>query len=510
MVSVLMSDIFFRINIIACLLRHSNRIAQGRLIVTQANDFSTKTARRERMSSEAHVIPSSYMIIMAVSVLFVAGCASVPPAPTANAMIESPKDWRAPSDGPGVTPGWTDASNDLQLSRFVEEALANNHDLAQQAARVEQAEQNLIVIGARRLPELDAAFSAARRGGPAASANTFSISLDVNWELDVWSKLKDAEKQANLELSAQQAALRRTRNVLVAQTANAWYDILAAKNLLTLYEQRSKNLRSNLEVIESGYDQGLNSALDVYLTRSMVDQSDALIVAQEQNLNEAEQALQLLLGRYPDGRTELTSDFPVLVESVPAGLPSELIARRADLEAAWLQLLAANAGVAVAHRQRFPSFALTASLGQSASEFSDLFDSNKQLWNLIGSVTQPIFNAGRLKAAEAKSLAEYHELEQAYLEAVFTGFSEVERALNREQSLRRQYESYRHSEKNAINAQTLSFEQYQRGLVSYVTFLEAQRNAFDAQTNVIQLGKQRLQNRIALYLALGGDYVSPN
>ena len=119
---------------------------------------------------------------------------------------------------------------------------------------------------------------------------------------------------------------------------------------------------------------------------------------------------------------------------------------------------------------------------------------------------QPLFNAGDLAAREEQARVRLVQLEQQYLERVYQAFSEVETALAQDSALETQYQQYLDAEKNAVAAETLSFEQYQRGLVSYATVLESQRRAFDAQSAVVQLKRQRLGNRIVLYSALGGDF----
>jgi outer membrane protein TolC len=121
-------------------------------------------------------------------------------------------------------------------------------------------------------------------------------------------------------------------------------------------------------------------------------------------------------------------------------------------------------------------------------------------------LTQPLFNAGRLRALEAQALAEVERVEQQYLELVYNAFADVENAISRAASIRARYESFLEAEKNSSAALNLAMQQYQRGLVTYTTVLESQRQAFDAEATVVELKNQLLQNRINLYLALGGEF----
>ena len=203
---------------------------------------------------------------------------------------------------------------------------------------------------------------------------------------------------------------------------------------------------------------------------------------------------------------ELDGELPVIADPIPVGLPSELLTRRTDIQEAWLSLLAADADLAAAHKARFPSLSLVGSTGLTSVEFSDLLDSDDTFWNVAGSLTQPLFAGGRLKALEQQAVARVQLAEQQYLQLVYHAFADVENAISRSVSLQERYESFLDAESNSRAALTLALEQYQRGLVSYTTVLESQRQAFDAEATVVQLRNQLLQNRINLFLSLGGSF----
>ena len=250
----------------------------------------------------------------------------------------------------------------------------------------------------------------------------------------------------------------------------------------------------------------MNNALELYLARNQVERQQANHAEAAQTYTESIASLQLSLARYPAGKLELHDELPVIDEPIPAGLPSELVTRRSDLQAAWLNLLSADADLAAAHKARFPSLSLVGSTDVASTEFSNLLDGDGGGWSIAGSLTQPLFQAGRLKALEAQALASVQIAEQQYLDLVFRAFSDVENAISRSTSLKERYESLLEAESNSAAALDLALEQYQRGLVSYTTVLESQRQAFDAEAQVVQLKNQRLQNRIALFLSLGGEF----
>ena len=171
-----------------------------------------------------------------------------------------------------------------------------------------------------------------------------------------------------------------------------------------------------------------------------------------------------------------------------------------------MNLLATDAGLAIAHKQRFPRISLLASSSDVSDELGSLLNGSALAWSLIGNLTQPLFNAGRLKALEEQARTRVIQAEKQYLDQLYKAFAEVENAISRDASLKAQYQATLGAEENAVAALTLSFEQYQRGIVTYTTVLESQRRAFDTQSTVIDLRNQLLQNRISLYLALGGDF----
>jgi outer membrane protein, multidrug efflux system len=418
-----------------------------------------------------------------------------------------PEQWQS-VDAQGADPasGWLHALNDPALEALVEEGLNANYSLAEQRALVRQAEQSLVVAGAPLYPELQLDLDARRFGaGSGNGASQFDVGLNLGWELDLWGKLSDSARQANLTLAARRADLASAQLVLVSDLATAWFELQAVEQRLALFSRRLSNLEQNLEIIESGYRLGLGSALDVYLARNDVQSEQARVEAQRQLRTEAVQALQLLLGRYPDGRWEALSALPVLDAPLPAGVPGTLLRRRPDLTSAWMELLAADAARAIAHKQRFPALTISADLGDTASRLAELL-SGSLAWSLAGGLAQPLFNAGRLKAGEAQAQARAEQLEQQYLGQVFSAFAEVEAALGRASALQQQYEQYLQAERTALLAEELAFAQYRRGLVEYSTVLEAQRRSLDAQTTVIGLRADLLTNRVALYRALGGDF----
>lgn len=457
--------------------------------------------RRARLT-----IPLASAALLAV----VSGCATSAISPETTDLA-TPEAWQRGGSAEQVSNNWLETFGSDSLTLLVDEAQRSNFRLAQERERLAQAEQSVVIARADRFPGFDLSLDGTRRAlegtdGNRFATNSFSAAVDAAFELDLWGRLSRSQQAAQLGYSAQRARLEVAARDLAASTAGAMFDALEARALFQLAQKRLDNAQQSRDIVASGYRQGLNDALDLYLANNQVEQEQATLAAQRQVVFESLAELELAMGRYPSGSMQLPGELPVIADAVPVGLPSELLTRRPDIREAWLNLLSADASLAVAHKNRFPRLTLVGSAGVTSIEFSDLLNGDGTTWSLVGGITQPIFQAGRLGALEDQAAARVRESEQVYLDVVFQAFAEVENAISRSVSLSERYASFVEAEKNAISALRLATDQYQRGLISYTTVLESQRRAFDASTTVIQLRNDLLQNRISLYLALGGEF----
>jgi len=442
-----------------------------------------------------------------ISLFALTGCAS----PRAPLVLEHdiPPTWPAGDASRALPDNWLTTLQAPYLTDLVEQALANNYELAQRALQVDIAKERVKILRADRLPSLSLSLGG-QRFRPSGDFNLIveqtDVSANLSFELDLWGKLSDAQKSAQLDLAAEENAYLGARRRLVAQVVSTTFNLISSAQLHALLSQRLDNLAEGLDVIEKGYRSGLNEALDVYLAQTTVEQERANVANQRQVSFEAATQLELLLAQYPDAETAVQAPLPVLQPLPAIGLPSQMLTRRPDIQTAWLALLSADAALAAAHKDRFPSLGLTGGVGDSASAFSRLLDGGELGFTAAASLFQPLYQGGRLQALEAQARLRTKQAEHAYLQTVYAAFAEVENELSREVSLRERYQAFLQAQTNAEAALTLASDQYQRGLVVFTTVLEALRRAFDAQTAVVQLRNQRLQSRVALLLALGGNY----
>ena len=431
----------------------------------------------------------------------------------------APGEWaRGTEAATTLDSDWLTSLGEPELVALVGAALDRNLDLAAAEARLAQAEEAVVTARAPLLPSLSLSLDNSRRRiitnftGDALDNGILneiaSSGLDLRWQLDIWGELRAATRQAVYDYGASEASYLDTRQQLAADVVRAWYGLAEARELRSVAQRQLDNAQDSLQVVERAYTAGLNEALDVYLARTTVAQAEDNLATRAQQVLTAAATLQLLIADYPDGTTPVAQALPEVAALPGLGVPGELIARRPDLQLAWLNLLSADAALAVAQRQRFPSLVVTAGLTDQGPQISDTLDGNPLGWSVFTQLTQPLFQAGALRANQRRAAARVQELEATYLQQVNLAFAEVENAVSNAAALERRYTAAVANRDSANDALDRALAAYERGLGDYLSVLESQRRAFDARTNIVLVRAALLRNRIDLYEALGGPFAA--
>ena len=273
-------------------------------------------------------------------------------------------------------------------------------------------------------------------------------------------------------------------------------------------ENTLRSFQNSLGIIEQRFQRGIGTALDVRLARGNVATGEANLYLNQRERDAAIRILKVLLGAYPDAEIQLANRLPTITGQVPAGLPSELLLRRPDLNAEQWRVLAASELVKSAEKRLLPRFVLTGSGGEASSSLTDLLDWDRLIWNLVGNITQPIFQGGRIRSGIELARANEQEILALYAQTVLVAFNEVETSLAAEDFLTRQERALSTSVQEEKAALLIAQQQYESGLVGIITLLETQRRAFNAESAWLFTLNQKLQNRINLHLALGGGFTS--
>jgi len=445
-----------------------------------------------------------------------AGCALPDPVHTelSQSGVVAPARWSEAGTADAVAAGWLAELADPTLEALVNEALAGNMDLRVAAARVRQANARARIAGADALPRADIGGGGSRRSAGSASgqrvtASSFDLSLSAAWEVDVWNRLADRTRAAFLDEAASAADHDAARLSLAANVARAWFDAVEARLQLELTQQTVDNFANNLAVVEENFRAGLTGALDVRLERANLAGAQSRLADRAVVLDAAVRRVEILLGRYPGSAIATAATLPSPRGEVPAGLPADMLARRPDVRAAAARLAATDARLDAALKNRLPGLTLTGNGGVASDALRRLLDFDAVLLAIAAEIAAPILRGGELEAERDLARAQTDEALAQYAQSVLVAFREVEGALRAETLLEQQEAATRIAERESRAAEELALERYRAGLVDIVTWLEARRRAFDASSLLLSVRNQRLQNRIALHLGLGGDFARP-
>ena len=331
------------------------------------------------------------------------------------------------------------------------------------------------------------------------------------WELDFFGRLRSLKEAALAQYFATDASRQASELALVSSVAQGWLTLIADEELLDISRRTLETREASAKLAQLSYEAGVTSALDLSQIESLAQAARATYAQQKRQRSLDESALALLLGQ-PIPAEILASltgsklaDIAPMAD-IPAGLPSDLLARRPDLRAAEQQLLAANANIGAARAAFFPSISLTAQYGSVSNELSNLFNSGTWGFNVGPTLNLPIFTGGRLtanleasKAARAIAVAQYEK-------AIQTSFKEVSDALNSQSALAEQQAAQLAQTEAERRRLQLAELRYRNGVSSYLDLLDAQRSLFALEQADVQVRLAQRLNQINLYKALGGGW----
>ncbi|UCG19957.1 MAG: efflux transporter outer membrane subunit [Deltaproteobacteria bacterium] len=411
---------------------------------------------------------------------------------------------------------WWRVFNDPELNQLVEQVLKNNLDIKRATAAVLEVRAQLVSTRADRFPQVDAQGQAERQQLPKGTSvdrtfTSYDLALPASFEIDLWGRLARAEEAARANLLRAEENRRTVAQTVVAETVTLYLQMESFERAIDIDIKLIESFRRSLNLVESRYKRGLTSVLDVRQARRVLAGAEATLPSLRQDLGTTQQALAVLLGRYPETRPPRLQpeDYYKRLDPVPPGLPSDLLLRRPDIRAAEEQLVALNALVGAAKASRFPRIVLTGTYGYTSDDLDRLFKPENELWSIAAGIAQPLFDAGKLRAAQRAAEARYQQGVAEYAKTVLSAFAEVEGAfLTREEQLkRREYVvTFLHE---AREAQRIAESRYEKGLTDFLTVLDTQRTRFEAERDLLQVDFTLLNNRVNLHRALGGGWGDP-
>jgi multidrug efflux system outer membrane protein len=454
-------------------------------------------------------------VLAALGALALSGCINVGPD-YVRPESTLPEKWGTPAPLAAVDPAWWKLFNDAELNKLVDEALANNRDIAIAAARVEQARGQLAVVRSDQSPDVGIRGSHGReRQSQSGSfpvepqyvvANSNRWGLAASWELDFWGKYRRATEAARADLLATEAGRDAVRATLVSDVVRGYLSIGALDRAREIALRTLEGRRIAMDLQQQRLAAGVISELELRQLEASVAAAEALVPALEQDRLRQETALAVLLGRSPRevydvkiARGTLATPMP----QVPPGLPSEILLRRPDLRESEARLVAANARIGVARAAYFPSIGLTGFYGSESVQLSNLFTGPASAWNLVGGLTQPLWAGGQIRGGVEIAEARQQEAALQYQQAIANAFREVRNALSAQSNASEAVAAELKREKALAAALELQVLRYKGGLTNLFELLQTESDLLQARLLLIDAERLQRAAIVDLYTALG-------
>lgn len=448
--------------------------------------------------------------------LVICSCGLKPPAPQVS-LPPPPAQYEGLSFKELVTVSgpWWETFKDPTLNQLVEKLLSQNYDLKEQAARVEELLALFRESRAAQFPRLDFSFRGEKnrtvvlapyfRGGGFVTGR-LTGSLAANYEVDLWKKLSHATKAERLRLLAARENQLALVQSLVAKLVSAYLKKAFLACELEVVRKALEAEKTYVSFLERRYRRGLVDPTVLEEERRLLASLKAEVPRLEGELKAQAQEIHLLVGEYPSPELSRPALCELDLPLPPPGLPAELLLRRPDIRAARANLMAAAHQVSARRAARLPSLTLTAQRGQLSNALNTLLHRRNRFWDLAFSLTQPLFDAGRLKSEEEAARARLKAQEAAYARTVLQAFFEVENALVQEKTLREKLSLAQAEETLACRAFKMKEGRYRLGTASVLDYLKAKHFCLERRRHTLETRLSLLLNRVSLYRALGGGW----
>jgi multidrug efflux system outer membrane protein len=413
---------------------------------------------------------------------------------------------------------WWEAFRDPVLQQLVQEALASNYNVRVAAARVQEARAQVGVARSRFFPQIgytgriqyDRNGIAAQLGlspGSPQATDLYFGALYASWELDIWGRIRRLDESAVAQLMGTEDARRGVLLALVGDIAQNYFELLALDTQLDIARASVKAFQGTYDLFMDRYVWGVVSQLQTSRAQGALGSAQATVPEIEAEIAAKENQISTLLGRPPG---PIKRGAPMFAQSiaptVPAGLPSDLLARRPDLRQAEQQMVHANALIGVAKAEFFPKLSLTGLLGTASPEISALTSGTALVYNVAAGLTGPLFQGGRILENYRAHQAVWEQAKNQYLQAVLAAFQEVSSALSTLAKLAEAETGQDRAVKGLEAAVSHATDRYLYGLSSYFEVLDAQQRLYPAQHTLAEIRRNRLLAYVQLYKALGGGW----
>jgi len=415
---------------------------------------------------------------------------------------------------------WWEIYGDQVLNDLEAQAVVSNQELRAAMARVDQARATARVARSELFPTLDANPSYTRQRyspnqepsfGP-ITANTYSLPLDLSYEVDLWGRVRRGFESARADAQASLASFYGVLLTLHSDVAQNYFALRALDAEIETVSSTVQLRKEQVRLVRSRFEGGIGNELDVARAETELANTEADAASLARRRAELENALAVLVGQNPSTfrlasvSDEKAAQWKPLPPEIPAGLPADLLERRPDVSEAERQLASANAKIGVAKAAFFPVLRLTGSGGYLSADVENLFNWDSRVWSIGPSVSLPLFAGGRNLANYRHSKSAYQEAIALYRQRILVAFGDIENSLAGIRHLSDQAAAQDRAVANAHRAADLALERYRAGIVSYLEVVDANREALVAERSSELLTGQRLAASVQLIKALGGGW----
>ncbi|MBE9583530.1 efflux transporter outer membrane subunit [Mucilaginibacter sp. JRF] len=474
---------------------------------------------------------NQYIIPVAFAAVCFAGCKNYK-ATTAEANIKMPDTFTGSADTTSIAKlPLKEFFTDQNLINLIDSALGSNPDILTALQRVEVARANVRFNASRLLPQINATANAGvekygdyTQNGVGNYDTNFSpnindkqripdpvpnyfLGFQTSWEVDLWGKLSNQKKAAYARFLASQSGYRLVITSLTAQIAQSYYQLLALDTELKIIKKNIGLQDKALEIVKIQKLGGRATELAVQQFQAQLLRTKSLEYSTRQQIKETENQLNFLTGNFDKPISRDTSiNTATLPGVLSAGVPSQLLLNRPDVQAAELELAAMNADIKTARRSFLPSLTLTPYVGYNAFKSSLLFDPGSLTWGVLGGLTAPIFNRKALKADLERTIAESKVAVYNYQKTILSGFQEVSNGLNGIENYNKFYQLKQEELKSLNNALSVANDLYLVGRANYLEIITAQQSVLEAELDLANTKRNIFLSAVNLYQAVGGGW----
>ena len=414
---------------------------------------------------------------------------------------------------------WWQQFQDPVLDQLIDEALQHNTNVQIAAANVEQAAAVLTQTRSQLFPAVGYGATAQRERArePAFAslipnypnpASAYQAALQASWELDLWGRIRRQSEAAYANVLASDEARRGVILSLVAQVANSYLQLRGLDAQLDVANKTLGTYKESVDLFTLQFQYGQVSMMNVAQAQSQYETAAAQIPLIESQIAQTQSSLAVLIGRDPGPIVRGKSVYQLQLPLVPAGVPSQLLQRRPDLNQAEQQLIAANAQIGAAKALYFPTISLTGAFGNASSDLSKLFSGPAKVWSYAGTLAGPIFTFGAVSGQVMQAEAAQNAALLNYQLSIRNAFADVDNALVANQKLQQQLDAQIKLVAALQQYSDLARLQYDGGYTSYSTVLQAEQALFPAQLNLASVRAQVFASAVAIYKAMGGGWVA--